>query len=88
MAVCYRHFKGKYYQEVGVALDTTSDTTVVVYRTLYASEYALFTRPYDEFHGTVDLPDGTRVPRFEPVGTEALPQAAAAMLVHHIDLAE
>ncbi|MFV0350545.1 MAG: DUF1653 domain-containing protein [Halodesulfovibrio sp.] len=53
MSSYYRHFKGKYYQVIGTGLDTATEGVVVIYRTLYDSEYTLFTRPYDEFFGTV-----------------------------------
>ncbi|HEU6436672.1 MAG TPA: DUF1653 domain-containing protein [Nitratidesulfovibrio sp.] len=72
----YRHFKGRYYQVVGEALDTATEGRVVVYRTLYPSGHALFTRPYDEFHGWKDSPDGQRVRRFTPVHYTDLPADA------------
>ena len=43
MTTFFRHYKNRYYQIVGEALDTRDDTLVVVYRTLYPSEYSLFT---------------------------------------------
>ncbi len=72
----YRHFKGRYYQVVGEALDTATEGRVVVYRTLYPSGHVLFTRPYDEFHGWKDSADGQRVRRFTPVRHADLPADA------------
>lgn len=86
MAAFYRHFKGRYYQVVGEALDTRDDGVVVVYRTLYPSGHALFTRPHGEFFGIADTPDGRRVPRFEPVEYADLPDDARAFVVQGIAL--
>ena len=62
MTTFFRHYKNRYYQIVGEALDTRDDTLVVVYRTLYPSEYSLFTRPKEEFFGSVRCPDGSASP--------------------------
>lgn len=65
----YRHNKsGNLYQVIGIALDTETDTPLVVYRPLYEHEfgYELFTRPYEVFVETVKL-DGQMKPRFEYV---------------------
>ncbi|WMW65977.1 DUF1653 domain-containing protein [Nitratidesulfovibrio liaohensis] len=77
----YRHFKGRYYQVVGEALDTATEGRVVVYRTLYPSGHALFTRPYDAFHGWKDSADGQRVRRFTPIAYADLPDDARAHVV-------
>lgn len=76
MSTFYRHYKDRYYQVVGEALDTCDDSLVIVYRTLYPSEYSLFTRPKDEFFGSVILANGTTVLRFTPVAFDELPQDA------------
>ena len=76
MSAFYRHFRGRYYQVVGEALDASTDTPVVVYRTLYPSPYPLFTRPSAEFFGEVLLADGTRTARFSPVSKRDLPADA------------
>lgn len=55
----YQHFKGNYYIVEDIALDTESETEVVVYRALYG-EYKLFTRSLTMFMEI--LPDGN--PRF------------------------
>ena len=56
MATFFRHYKNRYYQLVGEALDTRDDTLVIVYRTLYPSEYSLFTRPKEEFLARCGVP--------------------------------
>lgn len=43
-----RHFKGKYYFVVDIALDTESLEPVVIYRALYGDN-KLWTRPLNEF---------------------------------------
>lgn len=83
----YRHFKGRYYQVVGEALDTATEGRVVVYRTLYPSDHALFTRPYDEFHGWKITDDGERVRRFTPVAYADLPDDARVHVIRMPDLA-
>lgn len=64
----YRHYKGKLYQVIGVALQEDSHEEVVVYRALYDSKEfgpsALWTRPKEEFLGKVKV-NGKEVPRFE-----------------------
>ncbi len=70
----YRHYKGKFYNAIGVALDTVTGGKIVLYKALYEcpdlkEEYGddpVFTRPYDEFNGMVDIEDKT-VKRFEYV---------------------
>lgn len=82
----YRHFKGRYYQVVGEALDTATEGRVVVYRTLYPSGHDLFTRPYDEFHGWKITDDGERVRRFTPVAYADLPDDARVRVVAALNL--
>lgn len=84
--VFYRHFKGRCYQLVGEALDTATTGRVVVYRTLYPSGHALFTRPHDEFHGWAQRVDGQRVRRFAPVEYADLPHDARAHVIAMPDL--
>lgn len=79
----YRHFKGKFYQTVTEALDTTTEEVVVVYRTLYASNYAWFTRPAAEFFGEKKLADGTCVKRFELIEKDQLPNDVQEFLTRH-----
>ncbi len=82
----YRHFKGRYYQVVGEALDTATEGRVVVYRTLYPSGHALFTRPYDEFHGWKITDDGERVRRFTLVAYADLPDDARTRVIGALPL--
>ena len=61
----YRHNRsGKLYEVLGVALQTETDETLVIYRPLYESPYELFARPYDMFVEAVEL-EGRVLPRFE-----------------------
>lgn len=83
----YRHYKGRFYQVVGEALDTRDDGPVIVYRTLYVSGYELFTRPRDEFLGMVSTPQGIEVRRFQPVTYDELPDEARGMVLRQIVLA-
>lgn len=65
----YRHNKsGKLYEVIGVALQTETNESLVIYRPLYEHDfgYELFTRPYEMFVELVELA-GKRVPRFEKV---------------------
>ncbi len=81
MHTLYRHFKGRYYQVLGIALDTATETEVVVYRTLYASGYVLYTRPKEEFFGAIRGQEGQLMPRFSPVELAELPADAAERVV-------
>ena len=88
MTTFFRHYKNCYYQIVGEALDTRDDTLVVVYRTLYPSEYSLFTRPKEEFFGSVRCPDGSECLRFTPVEYAELPEDARSRVVHEVEVKE
>lgn len=79
----YKHFKGKYYQTVTKALDTITDEVVVIYRTLYPSDYAWFTRPAAEFYGEKKLADGTLVRRFAPIEKDQLPEDVQKYIATH-----
>lgn len=51
----YRHFKGNYYQVMYIAVDSETEETVVVYRSLMnASTDAVFVRPKAMFASEVD----------------------------------
>ena len=86
MTTFFRHYKNRYYQIVGEALDTRDDTLVVVYRTLYPSEYSLFTRPKEEFFGSVRCFDGSECLRFTPVEYTELPEDARSRVVHEVEI--
>ena len=83
----YRHYKNNYYQEIGEALNTEDDSVVVVYRTLYPSEYTLFTRPKAVFHGKVLLADGSECLRFTPVAFDDLPEEAKLLVIQEVPVA-
>ena len=63
----YRHYKGRLYQVIGIALDADTHEEVVIYRALYNSKEfgnsALGTRPKSIFLEKVEL-DGKLVSRF------------------------
>lgn len=59
----YRHFKGKYYEVIGVARHSETGEDLVVYRCLYG-DYSLWVRPLEMF--AEKIKEGDReVPRFE-----------------------
>jgi hypothetical protein len=66
----YRHFKGRDYEVLGVALHSETDETLVVYRPLYGS-YRLMVRPQAMFHALVER-DGVRTPRFAYLGATTM----------------
>src|SRR5271165_4540226 len=63
----YRHYKGKEYTILGVALHSETHEELVVYRQEYG-DHALWVRPKTMFLQTVTL-DGKEVPRFQPLGS-------------------
>jgi hypothetical protein len=62
----YRHYKGNYYEVIGVARHSETEEELVVYRKLY-DDYSLWVRPLGMFMEDV-LIDGCPVPRFKLVG--------------------
>lgn len=48
----YRHYKGKYYEVIGVAKHSETGETLVVYRPLYG-EQGLWVRPFEMFDETL-----------------------------------
>ncbi len=64
----YRHFKGRFYQVIGVARHSETEEPFVVYRPLYG-EGDLWVRPLSMFEETVER-DGELIRRFEYVGPE------------------
>ena len=61
----YRHFKGNYYEVIGVALHSETMEEMVVYRALYG-EHGLWGRPAAMWTETIDR-DGYHGPRFQYV---------------------
>jgi len=59
----YRHYKGNFYQVLGVARHSETDELLVVYRPLYGAG-ELWVRPQAMFLEQV-LVQGRLVPRFE-----------------------
>lgn len=58
----YRHYKGNYYDVIGVARHSETDELLVVYRPQYG-EIGLWVRPLAMFTESVELGDSV-VPRF------------------------
>lgn len=62
----YRHFKGKYYEVIGIAKHSETEEEMVVYRQLYG-EHGLWVRPASMWEETVER-DGKTCKRFTYVG--------------------
>ena len=62
----YRHFKGNYYEVMGVAHHSETMEEMVVYRALYG-EQGLWVRPAAMWTETIDR-DGYHGPRFQYIG--------------------
>ena len=65
----YRHFKGNYYELLGVARHSETLEELVVYRALYGAR-GLWVRPLSMWNETV-MKDGKPVPRFVRVEDSA-----------------
>lgn len=67
----YKHYKGKFYEVIGISRDRETLEELVVYRALYDSEEfgenSLWVRPKKVFMATVNV-DGKEVSRFRYVG--------------------
>ena len=61
----YEHFKGGLYYVQGTALDSETETPLVVYRTLYGA-FDLWVRPLEMFSERV-IRNGVSMPRFRLV---------------------
>ncbi len=58
----YRHYKGNYYDVIGVARHSETEQALVVYRPQYGDK-GLWVRPLEMFTETVEV-DGSVKPRF------------------------
>ena len=59
----YRHYKGKNYEVIDVAIHSETQELQVVYRPMYG-EAKLWVRPLDMFQEYIDI-NGEKVLRFE-----------------------
>jgi len=64
----YRHYKGREYTVIDVALHSETLEEMVVYRQEYG-EHKLWVRPQAMFRETIEI-EGQRVPRFQYLGPE------------------
>ena len=62
----YEHYKGNYYEIIGVARHSETMEDLVVYRALYG-ERGLWVRPLTMFLEEVEVA-GKKVPRFKYIG--------------------
>ncbi|AOR24928.1 DUF1653 domain-containing protein [Clostridium taeniosporum] len=63
----YRHFKGKEYQVIDIAIHSETREKYIVYKALYG-DFKTFIRPYDMFMSKVDkekYPEVIQEYRFE-----------------------
>ena len=67
----YEHYKGNFYEVIGVGRHSETLEELVIYRALYDSpefgSNSLWTRPVPRFIDLVEV-DGKKVPRFRYVG--------------------
>ena len=67
----YQHYKGKFYEVIGLARHSETLEELVIYRALYeSSEYgkkALWARPKKMFLENVTI-NGREIPRFKYLG--------------------
>ena len=59
----YRHYKGKKYEVIDVAIHSETQELLVIYRPMYG-EAKLWVRPLDMFQEYIDV-NGEKVLRFE-----------------------
>ncbi|HJV65630.1 MAG TPA: DUF1653 domain-containing protein [Geomonas sp.] len=61
----YRHYKGNYYEVIGIARHSETEEEMVVYRKLYG-DHSLWVRPLAMFLEEIEI-NGRLLPRFAPV---------------------
>lgn len=71
----YRHFKGKDYELIDLALHSETEHPHVVYRPLYG-QARLWVRPLELFIDHKEV-DGIQVPRFKRIGDSTAAESAA-----------
>ena len=62
----YRHYKGKFYEVIGLARHSETIEELVVYKALYKTDFgddSLWVRPLKMFQEFVEV-DGIKKPRF------------------------
>ncbi len=64
----YRHYKGRDYQVLGLALHSETREQLVVYRCLYGN-FDLWVRPLAMFEESVSVNE-RKVPRFRRLGSD------------------
>jgi len=65
----YQHYKGQYYEVIGIAMHTETEENLVVYRSLYGN-YDLWVRPLAMFQEQV-VYEGKQMLRFTFVSRDA-----------------
>jgi hypothetical protein len=68
----YQHYKGQYYELLGVVIHSETEEELVLYKPLYSKDgrpARLWVRPYDMFFEQIEK-DGKTVPRFKYVGAD------------------
>ena len=69
----YRHYKGKFYEVIGIATHSETLEKMVVYKGLYESEELgnepIFVRPIGMFLENVNVA-GQEIPRFKYLGDD------------------
>lgn len=59
----YQHYKGAYYQVMGVARHEETHEPLVIYQSLYG-DFALWARRQEVFENVVEI-NGEEIPRFK-----------------------
>lgn len=66
VAGIYRHFKGSYYEVLGIAIDEASGEELILYRQMY-DVFGYWMRPKNMFLGEKMTENGL-ILRFKPIG--------------------